>query len=183
MIGVVEDKKYVMTLDYKAKGDLIFMIGSNHDDINSSQYLVNIHGVEKSTTPHFDLEEEFANQKQLQMLIRKGAINSAHDVSEGGLFVALLEKGMASGLGFDITLPAEYRKDAILFGESQSRIVVTVSEDDKDAFIDLMMLNGCDFDLLGHVTKGSTRVDDEDWGTVAEYQDIYDNALSDILTK
>lgn len=183
MIGVVEDKKYVMTLDYKAKGDLIFMIGSNHDDINSSQYLVNIHGVEKSTTPHFDLEEEYVNQKQLQMLIRKGAINSAHDVSEGGLFVALLEKGMASGLGFDITLPAEFRKDAVLFGESQSRIVVTVSEDDKDAFIDLMMLNGCDFDLLGHVTKGSIRVDDEDWGTVAEYQDIYDNALSDILTK
>ena len=183
MIGVVEDKKYVMTLDYKAKGDLIFMIGSNHDDINSSQYLVNIHGVGKSTTPHFDLEEEYVNQKQLQMLIRKGAINSAHDVSEGGLFVALLEKGMASGLGFDITLPAEFRKDAVLFGESQSRIVVTVSEDDKDAFIDLMMLNGCDFDLLGHVTKGSIRVDDEDWGTVAEYQDIYDNALSDILTK
>jgi len=183
MIGVVEDKKYVMTLDYKAKGDLIFMIGSNHDDINSSQYLVNIHGVEKSTTPHFDLEEEYVNQKQLQMLIRNGAINSAHDVSEGGLFVALLEKGMASGLGFDITLPAEFRKDAMLFGESQSRIVVTVSEDDKDAFIDLMMLNGCDFDLLGHVTKGSIRVDDEDWGTVAEYQDIYDNALSDILTK
>jgi phosphoribosylformylglycinamidine synthase len=183
MIGVVEDKKYVMTLDYKAKGDLIFMIGSNHDDINSSQYLVNIHGVEKSTTPHFDLEEEYVNQKQLQMLIRKGAINSAHDVSEGGLFVALLEKGMASGLGFDITLPAEFRKDAVLFGESQSRIVVTVSEDDKDAFIDLMMLNGCDFDLLGHVTKGSIRVDDEDWGTVAEYQEIYDNALSDILTK
>ncbi|MCH1401331.1 MAG: phosphoribosylformylglycinamidine synthase subunit PurL [Schleiferiaceae bacterium] len=183
MIGVVDDKKYVMTLDYKAKGDLIFMIGSNHDDINSSQYLVNIHGVAKSTTPHFDLEEEFVNQKQLQMLIRKGAINSAHDVSEGGLFVALLEKGMASGLGFDITLPAEFRKDAVLFGESQSRILVTVSEDDKDAFIDLMMLNGCDFDLLGHVTKGSIRVDDEDWGTVAEYQNIYDNALSDILTK
>ena len=67
------------------------MIGSNHDDINSSQYLVNIHGVEEHYA-HFDLEE-FANQKQLQMLIRKGAINSAHDVSEGGLFVALLEKG------------------------------------------------------------------------------------------
>ena len=117
------------------------------------------------------------------MLIRKGAINSAHDVSEGGLFVALLEKGMPSGLGFDITLPAEFRKDAILFGESQSRIVVTVSEDKKDEFIDLMMLNGCDFDLLGHVTKGSIRVDDEDWGTVADYKSTYDNALGDIFTK
>ena len=106
MIGVVEDKKFITTLSYKAKGDLIFMIGVNRDDISSSQYLVNIHGVSNSSTPHFDLEEEYANQKQVQMLIREGVLNSAHDLSEGGLWVGLLEKGFASGLGFDITLPA-----------------------------------------------------------------------------
>ncbi|MGB2275004.1 MAG: phosphoribosylformylglycinamidine synthase subunit PurL, partial [Schleiferiaceae bacterium] len=78
MIGVVEDKKYITTLGFKDKGDLIFMIGSNHDDVSSSQYLVNIHGVENSSAPHFDLEEEYANQKQVQMLIRKGVIKSAH---------------------------------------------------------------------------------------------------------
>ena len=72
------------------------MIGTNHDDISSSQYLVNVHGVENSSAPHFDLEEEFANQKQVQMLIREGAIKSAHDLSEGGLFVGLLEKGMVT---------------------------------------------------------------------------------------
>jgi phosphoribosylformylglycinamidine synthase len=182
MIGVVEDKKFITTLSYKAKGDLIFMIGVNRDDISSSQYLVNIHGVSNSSTPHFDLEEEYANQKQVQMLIREGVLNSAHDLSEGGLWVGLLEKGFASGLGFDITLPAEHRKDAVLFGESASRILVTVSEENKDKFIDLMMLNGCDFDLLGHVTKGGVRVDDEDWGHVSEYQEIYDSALGTILS-
>ena len=181
MIGVVEDKKYVTTLGYKSKGDLIFMIGSSRNDISSSQYLVNIHGVEKSSAPYFDLEEEYANQKQVQMLIREGAINSAHDLSEGGLWVGLLEKGFASDLGFDITLPAEYRKDAVLFGESASRILVTVSEENKDKFIDLMMLNGCEFDLLGHVTKGSIRIDDEEWGEVSDYQHIYDNALGAML--
>jgi phosphoribosylformylglycinamidine synthase len=182
MIGVVEDKKFITTLSYKAKGDLIFMIGANRDDISSSQYLVNIHGIFNSSTPHFDLEEEYANQKQVQMLIREGVLNSAHDLSEGGLWVGLLEKGFASGLGFDITLPAEYRKDAVLFGEAASRILVTVSEENKDKFIDLMMLNGCDFDLLGHVTKGSIRVDDEDWGNVSDFQNIYDNALGTILS-
>jgi len=182
MIGVVEDKKFITTLSYKAKGDLIFMIGANRDDISSSQYLVNIHGISNSSTPHFDLEEEYANQKQVQMLIREGVLNSAHDLSEGGLWVGLLEKGFASGLGFDITLPAEYRKDAVLFGEAASRILVTVSEENKDKFIDLMMLNGCDFDLLGHVTKGSIRVDDEDWGNVSDFQNIYDNALGTILS-
>jgi phosphoribosylformylglycinamidine synthase len=100
MIGVVEDKKFITTLSYKAKGDLIFMIGVNRDDISSSQYLVNIHGVSNSSTPHFDLEEEYANQKQVQMLIREGVLNSAHDLSEGGLWIGLLEKGFASGLGF-----------------------------------------------------------------------------------
>jgi len=182
MIGVVEDKKFITTLSYKAKGDLIFMIGANRDDISSSQYLVNIHGIFNSSTPHFDLEEEYANQKQVQMLIREGVLNSAHDLSEGGLWVGLLEKGFASGLGFDITLPAEYRKDAVLFGEAASRILVTVSEENKDKFIDLMMLNGCDFDLLGHVTKGSIRVDDEDWGNVSDFQNIYDNALGTVLS-
>jgi len=181
MIGVVEDKKFVTTLGYKSKGDLIFMIGSSRNDISSSQYLVNIHGVEKSSAPYFDLEEEYANQKQVQMLIREGAINSAHDLSEGGLWVGLLEKGFASDLGFDITLPAEYRKDAVLFGESASRILVTVSEENKDKFIDIMMLNGCEFDLLGHVTKGSIRIDDEEWGEVSDYQHIYDNALGAML--
>ena len=182
MIGVVEDKKFITTLSYKTKGDLIFMIGANREDISSSQYLVNIHGVTNSSTPHFDLEEEYANQRQVQMLIREGVLNSAHDLSEGGLWVGLLEKGFASGLGFDITLPAEFRKDAVLFGEAASRILVTVSEENKDKFIDLMMLNGCDFDLMGHVTKGGIRVDDEDWGSVSDYQEIYDNALGAILS-
>ena len=85
-------------------------------------------------------------------------------------------------MGFDITLPAEFRKDAVLFGEAASRILVTVSEENKDKFIDLMMLNGCDFDLMGHVTKGGIRVDDEDWGSVSDYQEIYDNALGATLS-
>ena len=182
MIGVVEDKKYITTLGFKDKGDLIFMIGSNHDDVSSSQYLVNIHGVENSSTPHFDLEEEYANQKQVQMLIRKGVIKSAHDLSEGGLFIGLLEKAMVHNLGFDITLPAEFRKDAVLFGEAASRIIVTVSEEQKNPFIDLMMLNGCAFDLLGHVTKGSLRVDDENWGMVDDFKSIYDHSLGNLLS-
>jgi len=182
MIGVVEDKKYITTLGFKDKGDLIFMIGSNHDDVSSSQYLVNIHGVENSSTPHFDLEEEYANQKQVQMLIRKGVIKSAHDLSEGGLFIGLLEKAMVHNLGFDITLPAEFRKDAVLFGEAASRIIVTVSEEQKNPFIDLMMLNGCAFDLLGHVTKGSLRVDDENCGMVDDFKTIYDHSLGNLLS-
>jgi phosphoribosylformylglycinamidine synthase len=127
------------------------------------------------------LEEEYALQEQVKMLIRQGVLQSAHDVSEGGLFVALMESAMAGSLGFDITTDAEIRTDALLFGESQSRVVVTVAPEKEEAFIDLMMLNGVEFDLLGHVTKGSIRVDDEEWGMFEEYKDIYDHGIHRVL--
>jgi phosphoribosylformylglycinamidine synthase len=177
MIGLVEDKSHVTTFNFKKKGDLIYQLGTSREDISSSQYLVYHHGITESPAPSFSLEEEYALQEQVKMLIRQGVLQSAHDVSEGGLFVALMESSMAGNLGFDITTDAEIRTDAFLFGESQSRVVVTVAPDQEEAFIDLMMLNGVEFDLLGHVTKGSIRIDDEEWGQVSEYKDRYDNAL------
>ena len=181
MIGLVEDTKHVTTIPFKAKGDLIYMLGTSRDDISSSQYVVHHHGIEASPVPFFSLEEEYANQEQLKELIRKGVIASAHDVSEGGLFITLLESAMQGGLGFDITTDVEIRPDAYLFGESQSRIVVSVTPENEESFIDLMMLNGVEFDLLGHVTKGSIRVDDEDWGMVSDYAKPYQNALGEVL--
>ncbi len=181
MLGIVEDKKYITTIPFKEKGDLIFLLGSSRDDINSSQYLVHILGVDQSPVPSFSLEEEYALQEQLKITIRQGLIASAHDISEGGLFVCLAEKGFTSGLGFDITLPAESRKDAYLFGESQSRVIVTVKQEKEAEFIDSMMLNGVEFDLLGHVTKGSIRIDDEEWGTINEYKELYDHAIGNIM--
>jgi phosphoribosylformylglycinamidine synthase len=177
MIGLVEDKSHVMTLNFKEKGDLIYQLGTSREDISSSQYLVYHHAITESPAPSFSLEEEYALQEQVKMLIRQGVLQSAHDVSEGGLFVALMESAMAGNLGFDITTDVEIRTDAFLFGESQSRVVVSVAPDQEEAFIDLMMLNGVEFDLLGHVTKGSIRIDDEEWGPVSEYKDLYDNAL------
>lgn len=177
MIGIVEDKKHITTIPFKQKGDLIYMLGENRNDISSSQYLVFIHGVEASSTPFFSLEEEYSLQEQIKMTIRKDLLASAHDVSEGGLFVALMEKAMSSDLGFDITSDSAIRADAYLFGECQSRVVVTVNPEKEDAFIDLMMLNGVEFDLLGHVTKGSIRIDDIAWGEVADYKEVYDTAI------
>lgn len=181
MIGLVEDKKHITSIEFKEKGDLIYMIGVSRNDLGSSQYLTYLCGIEASPVPFFSLEEEYANQEQLRMLIKAGIIQSAHDVSEGGLFVALMEKAMLSGLGFDITSDAGIRMDAFLFGESQSRMVVSVAQKDEEAFLDHMMLNGVDFDLLGHVTKGSIRIDDEDWGHVSDFKHIYQNALSNAL--
>ena len=178
MIGLVDDINHVTTLGFKSKGDLIFLIGSSRNDLASSQYLVHEHGITASPAPYFDLDEEYVVQRQVAELIRERVVASAHDVSEGGLFVTLLESAMAGGLGFDLTTDAEIRPDAFLFGEAQGRIVVSVRPEDEERFLDIMMRNGVEFDLLGHVTKGSVRVDDEEWGTVASFRDRYDNALN-----
>ncbi len=177
MIGVVSDKSKIMTLDFKSKGDLIFLIGESKDCINQSEYLISYHGIKESGAPYFDLEKEFEVQETVKNLIDKQLINAAHDCADGGLFITLTEMGMPNGLGFDIVSDSEVREDAFLFGEAQSRVVVAVSEAQEDDFIEEMMKQKVPYTLLGHVTKGKMCVDDEHYGFVNEIKDIYDNAL------
>lgn len=178
MIGLVEDKNKTMSLDFKSKGDLIFILGQSHNDISSSEYLVSYHGVKESPAPYFNLEEEYALHQVVKGLISNAYVNAVHDISDGGLFVTLTEMGMPRGLGFDIVTDSEVREDAFLFGEGQGRVVVAVNEDQEDAFIEEMMGSGISFTLLGHVTKGKMMVDDEHFGFIDGAKDIFDNALA-----
>ncbi|AEA42672.1 phosphoribosylformylglycinamidine synthase subunit PurL [Fluviicola taffensis] len=181
MIGVVEDKSKIMSLDFKQKGDLIFILGDCVNDISSSEYLAKYHKIEASPAPHFDLEKEFALQEAVKGLISTELINAAHDCADGGLFVSLVEMSMPRGLGFDIVTDSEVREDAFLFGEAQSRVVVTVSEETEEDFIEFMMGSGVNYTLLGHVTKGKMMVDDEHFGFITEAKDIFDNALGKLI--
>ncbi len=183
MLGIMQDKSHHMTLDFKYKGDLIYLIGESQDDLNSSEYLYNLLGIKNTPAPHFDLEEEFALHQFLKHMIQNNLINAAHDISDGGLWVTLAEMGMSSKLGFDIETPLEFRKDAFLFGESQSRVVVTVPERDKDAFLDFVLENKVPAMLLGHVTKGRFTIDGEEFGSVDEVAEIYNNAIGNFMKK
>jgi len=181
MIGLLEDKEKLMTLDFKQKGDLIFIIGECAEDIASSEYLATYHGVKASPVPYFDLEKEFALHQAVNGLINNALINAAHDISDGGLYVSLVEMSIPRDLGFDIVTDSEIREDAFLFGEGQGRVVVSVSEDQEEDFLEFMMESGVNFTLLGHVTKGKMMVDDEHYGFVSEAKDLYNNALGKIL--
>ncbi len=183
MLGIVRDKGHMMSLDFKEKGDVIFLIGKSVNDLAGSQYLYSIAGVKESPPPHFDLESEYVVQEAVKGLIRGGMIRSAHDVSEGGLYVTLVESAMPRELGFDITCPAEIRQDAFLFGESQSRIVVTVNLSGETAFIDHMMDRKLPFSALGHVTKGELRIDDVSFGFISDVKKSYLTSLEKILNE
>ncbi len=177
MLGVMKDKSLQMTLDFKYKGDLIFLLGTAQNEINSSEYLANIVGTLGSPAPSFNMEEEYQLQQCIKGLIKNSFINAAHDVSDGGLFTTLVEMCLPNDLGFDVVTDSEIRKDAFLFGESQSRVVVSVVEDDEDKFLDYVAEMNIPCLLLGHVTKGRCTVDEQNFGLIADYKELYDNAI------
>lgn len=181
MIGVLENKYHSMSLNFKNEGDKIYVIGENREDISSSQYLVSILEINNSSTPYFDLDEELELQKSVKQLIKMNLINSAHDISEGGLFSCLLESAMVDGHGFKIETDTSIRKDAFLFGESQSRVIVSVSPQKEDLFISTMMKSNSEFSMLGEVKGTQVIIDDEKWGHINEWKEKYDNALESIL--
>ena len=181
MVGVLEKGKSVMTSNFKNKGDLIFILGDSEDCISSSEYLSSYHKVKSSPAPHLNLDKEIELQRTVKELIGKELVNAAHGISKGGLYIALTEMGLKNELGFDIVTDSEVREDAFLFGEGQSRVLVTVDEDQEDDFIEFMMAANTQFTLLGHVTKGKTVVDDVHFGFMNEAKDIYENALENTL--
>jgi phosphoribosylformylglycinamidine synthase len=180
MVGLLENISGKMTMNFKNEEDLIFLIGKSTDDINSSEYLHKIVGVEYSPAPHFSLDEEFNIQQKLADLIRRKLIVSAHDVSEGGLFVALVESSLSGNFGFDVVAnDSNIRKDAYWFGESQSRIVISVQPHKVDLFKKAM---GTDpYEELGFITGGAVEVDGMNWGTIISWKDKYENAIESLL--
>ncbi len=183
MIGILEDKNKLMSMDFKSKGDLIFLIGEYREDIGSSEYLASYHGVKSSPAPYFDIEEEFKMQEVIKVLINNNLVNASHDVADGGLYVTLVEMCLNRNLGFDIVTDSEIREDAFLFGEGQGRVVVAVSEDEENEFLEYMISTKVNLTLLGHVTKGKMVVDDEHYSFVNEAKDIFENALGNLLEK
>ncbi|MCD6201370.1 MAG: phosphoribosylformylglycinamidine synthase subunit PurL [Bacteroidales bacterium] len=181
MLGVLREKNAQMTIPFKNKGNMIYLVGKSVNDIASSEYLVSYHGIEKSPPPYFNIDEELKVQQAVRDLIQYSLVRSAHDVSEGGLFIALVESGMYRGLGFDITTDAEIRTDAFLFGEAQGRVVVSVSETRETEFIDFMVRQDIPFFALGHVTKGEIRIDDISYGFICDMKKEYDSVLERYL--
>jgi phosphoribosylformylglycinamidine synthase II len=176
MVGLLEDTKQKMTLFFKQSGDQIFMIGKSRNDIHSSAFLHALNGVEFSPAPHFDLEEEYMLQTKLLACIQHGLVESAHDVTEGGLFVALAECGFHKNLGFSVSCQnTSSRRDAYWFGESQSRVLVSVRNEKLPAFKKSM--EGISLERLGEVTGSCIQINGDNWGNIREWKHEYDTAI------
>lgn len=131
MIGVVQDARKVCTQVFKQKGHVVVLLGKNKTDLGGTEYLKQVHGLVKGEAPELDLDLEQAVQTTTLECIQKDLVASAHDCSEGGLAVALAECCMSGEktVGAKIDLADDLRLDALLFGESQSRVVLSCSKD------------------------------------------------------
>jgi phosphoribosylformylglycinamidine synthase len=179
MVGVLENVNDKMTLNFKEAGDLIFLLGKSSDDIHSSEYLQKYHSIEFSPAPSFDLEEEYQLQQLTAKLIKLKLVESAHDVSEGGLFITLLESAMPGHFGMDVRTNTGFRKDAYWFGEGQSRIVVSVKPELKKDFE--AAVGAYYMEELGTVSSGRITIDGNDWGSITKWKHKYDHAIENLL--
>jgi phosphoribosylformylglycinamidine synthase subunit PurL len=166
IMGIVEKGVNIIKHDFKSKGNNIFLIGKQYNDINASEYLEFYHGISSSPLPVFEVKNEIKIQDALKKLHEFNLLSSASPVGKGGLFFTLLRSCYTNNLGFDITSDAEIRKDAFLFGEAMGRIVVDIKPEKEDEFVDLLSEMNIPFFMLGHVTKGEIRIDDVSMGFI-----------------
>ena len=175
MVGLLEDADNKMTLDFKNEDDIIYLLGESQNDINCSEYLHKICGIEFSPAPYFHLDEEFRLHETVSMLIAKKLIASAHDISEGGLFVTLAESAFNSALGFEVAQQnSSIRNDAFWFGEAQGRVVVSVKPGNIEEFETSLNIP---FEKLGTVTSGEIIINKNSWENISEWGEKYDNAI------
>jgi len=153
IVGILDDIGKAVGPGFKAAGDRIVLIGESLEEIGGSEYLRVVHGIEAGAPPAIDLELEKRTQDLLLEAIEAGFVRSAHDVSEGGLAVALAECAFHSErkLGCDVALDAPLRADALLFGESQSRVVVTCRKAAAAKLLELAARRGVPAKAVGSV--------------------------------
>lgn len=182
MVGLIEDLAHVTTQEVKAAEDVVFVIGETNTEFGGSelQKLLN-DGVISGKAPAIDLEVEAARQQALLKAIKAGLVQSAHDVAEGGLAVAIAETTFsANGLGVDVTLTGS--ATTALFSETQSRFVVTVKEENAAAFVEIVK----DAQKIGIVTNDALVKINGDKGvlvegTVEEFRSNWKGAIPCLL--
>ena len=158
MTGLVKSLDHVTTMEFKAEDDLVILIGETKEELGASEYLDIIHNLVTGDVPELDLDIERKAQDFILDIIRKGLVKSAHDLGDGGFAIALAESCIAGGLGADVSLDLEMRGDALLFGESQTRFMLSADQSSADRIIDLAAEKGLEAAVIGHVTKAQNVV-------------------------
>jgi phosphoribosylformylglycinamidine synthase len=185
MLGVVENESHVTTSFFKQAGDAVYLLGTNRGDIGGSEFLVQEYGLTVGDAPYFDLAFEVKLQECTLELIQKGYVHSAHDVSDGGLIIALIESAAAGNqrFGFDVNLPLNgiplYK---ILFGEEQSRIIISADASHEEKIRSICTKYTVPLTNIGVVTANETaNINGEIIIDVKNASNVYFNTLQQMV--
>ncbi|HEY8541930.1 MAG TPA: phosphoribosylformylglycinamidine synthase subunit PurL [Pseudothermotoga sp.] len=187
MVGLIEDLSSLCTADFKNPGDVVILLGNNCSEEFACEYTRFIFKIESGKPPCVDLEMEKRLQKTCLRLIREKIINSAHDLSEGGLAIALAESCILGNLGVSCELKTNKRPDFVLFGEDQSRILISVSKEKISSFWEIVQQEDLPVTVIGEVIKQDFIIKINDNRvintTVNEIQSIYNHSLEKLVNQ
>jgi phosphoribosylformylglycinamidine synthase len=161
LVGLLTDVSHHTTQWFKSEADVILMLGRTREELGGSEYLAVAHNLVRGTPPWIDLAVEMQVQQVCLQAIRDGLVRSAHDISEGGLAVALAEACIAGPdepLGAEIEMEASIRPDAWLFGESQSRILLSIRRKHVSRLRDMARAADVPLTVLGEVRGRRLRI-------------------------
>jgi phosphoribosylformylglycinamidine synthase len=152
MVGLISDISITTDMGFKTEGDIIVLLGEIKDELGGSEYLKIIHNILDGEPPELDIKKEKAIQQVCLTAFNKGIIKSAHDCAEGGIAVALAECCIQGKYGAEIEiLQDNIHPVSMLFGETQSRIIVTVDNNNLDTLIEIITYENIPYSILGEV--------------------------------
>jgi len=181
MVGLLNDKKQALGLSFKNENDLIYLLGNNVNDLNNSEYLVRLKNIKNSKVPYFNLQEAINLNNMVLKLNEANLLQSAHDISDGGLITCLLESSFYKNKGFEISNASNLKNEVFLFGEAQSRVVVSIEKEAQQQFEALLTEKKYPFLKIGKVTENEVCVNNENWEKIEAWEKLYNEAIENLL--
>lgn len=184
MVGLIENIDTVTTSYFKNENDCIYILGEDYEEMGGSEYMQVVHGKVAGDCPKIDLQTEKDLHNVVLRLIDCKLINSAHDVSEGGIICALAECAILEAenpIGAEVNIPVKTREDFSLFSESQSRIIVSVSDNNKSFFEKILSESFTPFHYLGKTGGGCLSVNGKYRFEVSRLKDLYYNSIQKLM--
>lgn len=186
VVGLIDDPKHITTSFFKKAGDAVLLVGGLGHEMGASSLLSQIHGQKRGLPPRVDLAREKAFQDAVRSAIHQGKVTSAHDLSEGGLGLALAECCFGEKqFGARIEISSSLRSDVLLFNETQGRAILTASGENADALIGLLKSKGVEAQRIGWVTEEpvlSLKLEKDAFAwPVKNLFDAYEQALPKLL--
>jgi phosphoribosylformylglycinamidine synthase subunit PurL len=155
MLGIIDDITHITCSNFRNVGDLIALVGTTRNELGGSEYVKEIHGLVTGNAPSIDLDFEKHLQRFILEAIKNDLVKSAHDISEGGLAVALAECCFGDRehlLGAKVNFKPDLRVDALYFGESQSRVILSIAPVSKGNLTQLAASMSIPLSFIGEVT-------------------------------